>query len=214
MVRIDKLPGFPGIVRNIHAAILVGFHRCVDPARLARGDGNADAAQTVFGARQSSCQRAPVRSSVRGLKDSTACRNERRAAANFPRRDASSPEHGIDCLRARGVELQVGRAGVFVLIQNLLESLAAIGRTKNAALGVRAVRMPHGSDKKAVRIFRVNNNCSNLLRVAQSEVHPRFPRIGRFVNSVARGQVRPLQTFSAANVNHIRIRRSHSKRTH
>src|SRR5690348_12082444 len=92
--------------------------------------------------------------------------------------------------------------------------MAAIRRAKNAALGVRAVRMSHGGDEKTVRVFRVNYDRRNLLRIPQSKMCPVFSGISGFVNSITGGQVRPLQTFSAANINHIRIGKSHSKRPH
>src|SRR5882724_3159769 len=38
---------------------------------------------------------------------------------------------------------------------------------------------------------------------------PRFPRVSRFVDAVANGQIGTMQTFAAPDVNHIRIRNRH-----
>ncbi len=43
-------------------------------------------------------------------------------------------------------------------------------------------------------------------------MRPGFSRVGRFVNAIARRQVRTLQSFAAANVNNVRIGRSHRQR--
>src|SRR5438046_10591589 len=63
------------------------------------------------------------------------------------------------------------------LIQNFLERLTSIGRAKNSSLGVRAVRMPQGRNKKAVRILRIDKNRGDLPCIAQPKVRPSFSRV-------------------------------------
>src|SRR5260370_40482785 len=92
------------------------------------------------------------------------------AAAALPRRNARGPQRGVNRLRIRGIESEVGGAGVFIFVENFLESLAAVGGAEDAALGVGTVGMPFGGDENAVGIFRVDENRRDLLRVA----HARF----------------------------------------
>ena len=93
-----------------------------------------------------------------------------------------------------------------------MPGLAAIERAENAALGIRTIRMPEGGDENAVRILGIDEDRSNLLRVAQSAITlsqmlPSAARVGRFVDTVAYGKIRPAQAFAAADINRVRIRR-------
>src|SRR5882762_8514693 len=45
-------------------------------------------------------------------------------------------------------------------------------------------------------------------------MRPRFPRIRRFVNAIASSKVRPLQAFTAADINYVRIGSSDGDRPH
>ena len=74
--------------------------------------------------------------------------------------------------------------------------------------------MSQGRDKNAIRILRIYINCGNLLRVSQSQMCPRSSRIRRLVDAVAGSQVWPLQAFTAADINHLRIRGRHGERAH
>src|SRR5207249_1104445 len=141
------------------------------------------------------------------FENAAACGNKRRAAANLPGRDPSGPQGRVNCPWVRRIKRQIGRARVFALIQNFLERLTSIGRAKNSSLGVRAVRMPQGRNKKAVRILRIDKNRGDLPCIAQPKVRPSFSRVSGFIDTVAGRQVRPLQTFPAADVNDIRVGR-------
>src|ERR1051326_4216046 len=53
----------------------------------------------------------------------------------------------------------------------------------------------HGGPRDAhtVRIFRINDDCTNLLAVAQAEMLPSLSAVSGLVNSVADREVRPPQ---------------------
>ncbi len=72
--------------------------------------------------------------------------------------------------------------------------------------------MPFGSDENAVGIFRVDENHGDLLGTTQTEVRPRFSRVGGLVDSVAGREIRTLQAFAAAHVNDVRIGRCNRQR--
>ncbi len=74
--------------------------------------------------------------------------------------------------------------------------------------------MPLRRHIHSLSVLRIHHNRGNLLRIAQSQMRPGFARIGGFIDSVADRQIRPLQTFSAAHINHVRIRRRHGNRPH
>ena len=125
----------------------------------------------------------------------------------FPRPLARFPQGGVDDVGVRRVDLHVVGAGVVVLAEHLLEGPAAVGGAVHAAFRVGAVRMAEDGDEQAVGIPRVDGDLRNLLAVAQSQVSPGLAGVGRFVDAVSGGKIRPLQAFAAAHVDDIRIGR-------
>jgi len=59
--------------------------------------------------------------------------------------------------------------------------------------------------KDAIRIFWIDSQLRDLLTVAQSEMRPRLACVSRFINAVADRKIRPMQSFAAADVNHVRV---------
>ena len=92
------------------------------------------------------------------------------AAIGRPRRTARGPHAGKDHLRVSRIEHEINRPGIFIFIENLLPGLAAVERAENATLGIRTIRMPERGDKNAVRILGIDEDRSNLLRIAQSAI--------------------------------------------
>src|SRR5207247_11132606 len=116
------------------------------------------------------------------------------------------PERRTHGLGAGRVDLHLAASGILVAIKNFLERLAAIRGAKNSPLLVRPVWMPGDGDEQPLGIARVDRELRDLLPITQSQMRPRFSRVSRFVDAVANGQIRTVQTFAAPNVNHVRIR--------
>ena len=213
VVGVCLFPGFSRIVRAIHSPDLGSFCRNIDSLCIARRNRNADSPKPFARSRQSLVQRLPSIPAVRRFIEPASRDVDRSAAPYFPWRDACGPQHRVDCFRIRGIESKVSGAGVLVLVENFLESLSAVGGTKDPALGVRAVRMSFGGNENAVGIFRVDENCSDLLGVTEVlQMRPRFSGVGGFVDAIAGREIRALQSFAAAHVNDIRVGRSNGKR--
>src|SRR5438270_11706516 len=66
--------------------------------------------------------------------------------------------------------------------------------------------------KNLVGISGIDGELRNLLAVAEAKVRPGLARVGRFVNAVADRQVRPMQPLTAADIDHVRVRRRYSNR--
>ena len=66
--------------------------------------------------------------------------------------------------------------------------------------------MSGSRDKDPVWITRIDRELRDLLSVTQSEMRPGLARVGGFVDAVTHGEVRPMQTFAAPDVDHVRIR--------
>src|SRR4029077_10329908 len=110
-----------------------------------------------------------------------------------------------------GIEDKIHAAGVFILVEDFLERLAAVERTEDATLGIRAIRMTLSRDEQPIGIFGIDDDGCDLLRVAQSrsiltKMLPCAARIGRLVDTVANGEIRSAQAFAAADINRVRIR--------
>src|SRR5438045_2403524 len=69
--------------------------------------------------------------------------------------------------------------------------------------------MAEDPDENPVLVARIDNDAADLLSVAKAEVTPCLAGIGGFVDAVAGRKVRPLNSFSAPDINHVRIRRRH-----
>ena len=118
------------------------------------------------------------------------------------------PEHGVHDVGVRGIEGDVDAAGVLVLVEHLLEGLAAVGGAEEAALRVGAVRMAQHRDEQAVRVARIDDDLRNLLAVAQAQVRPGLAGVGGLVDAVAGGEVGALQPLAAADVDDVRDSRA------
>src|SRR6202022_2611020 len=81
-----------------------------------------------------------------------------------------------------------------------------------AALAIRPVGMAEDGDKHTVCIMRIDENGGDLLPIAQAEMLPGATRVAGLIDSVAGGKVWPSQAFAAADINHVRIRRSNRQR--
>src|SRR5450756_1495224 len=95
----------------------------------------------------------------------------------FPRGLSSFPENRVYRLRIRRIERHFGRAGILILVENLLERLATVRRAEHAALSVRSVRVPEHRDKDAIGILGIDDDLRDLLSVAKAEVRPCLARI-------------------------------------
>src|ERR1700719_1535426 len=58
---------------------------------------------------------------------------------------------------------------------------------------------------QAARILRIDDDGRDLVGISQPQMCPGFAGVRRFVNSVPGRQIRPLETFTAADVNHVGI---------
>ena len=75
------------------------------------------------------------------------------------------------------------------------------------ALFVWTVGMTEDGHEQPIRVAGIDDDLRNLLAVAKTEVRPRRAGVGGFVDAVTRREVRPLQSFPAADVDDVRIRR-------
>ena len=99
----------------------------------------------------------------------------------------------------------VHRAGLGTARQHLLPSDAAVHGAINAALFVGRELMAQGRDEHDVRIARIHDDRTDLLRLFQAHVLPGATRVGRFINAVAGGRVAADASFAHARVDHVGV---------
>src|SRR5215469_10256135 len=121
VVVVYTLPAFAGVVGTIDARLLLCFQRQVHALRVVRSNGDADAADDIVRGGQALGDLPPGVAAVGGFVQAAAGNDKRHAAANLPRRNTCRPEGREKGLRIGGVHHQVGCAGVFILIEDLLE---------------------------------------------------------------------------------------------
>ena len=91
------------------------------------------------------------------------------------------------------------------LVDDFLPGLAAVGGTEKAALFVRTVGMAEHGGENSIGIARIDGQRGDLLAVAQAEMSPGLSGVGRFVDSVANGEVGAMQAFAAGDINNVGI---------
>ena len=126
--------------------------------------------------------------------------------AVLPRPLAFLPQRRVDDVGIRGIDIDVLAAGVGILVEDFLKRLPAVERSKDAALFVRAVRMPERGHENPIGIARIDDDLRNLLRIAQSrQMRPRLTSVRGFVDAVADREIRARQPLTARDVHDVRI---------
>src|SRR6185312_955063 len=164
-------PALASVVGSEQTAVVTFcFDEGVHAIVIAWRNGEADASKALRVGWKPACQLMPAGAAIYRLEQSAAGAVVR--IARRPWRPARGPHVGIDDLRIGGIEGEIDTAGVLILIQNFRPALTAVGRAKDSALGVGAVRVAEHSGEYAVGIVRINDYGCDLLAVAESEVAP------------------------------------------
>ena len=203
------MPGCAGIGGSVEIDGLLGRDRGEESLGIAGGDADVGFHDSVG---QAAGELLPGAAAIGRFEDAAV-----RAVPSgvLPRAFAGLPQCGIDDIGVGRVDHDAGGADVLILVEDLLEGLAAIGRAVDAALGVRAVGVPGNRDEEPVGIAGIDGHLGNLLAVAQAEVRPGLAGVGGLVDAVADGEVWPMQSFAAADVNDVadRMARRRSRRS-
>src|SRR5207244_3970871 len=126
-------------------------------------------------------QLSPCLAAVRGFEKAAALALP---LAVFPRALAGGEEVGEDDVRVGRIEFERDRPGVFILVQNFLPSLTAVGRAEDASFFIRSVRMAEHGDEDSVGVMWIDDDGTDLLAVFQPHVPPGLAAVGGFVNAV------------------------------
>src|SRR5207237_351685 len=184
---IDTTPVFAGVVRAVDPALLRRIHQGIEPPRVRGDDADADSSKLLLGTRKSLRELPPGGAAVAGLEQPAA---GPLPGAVFPGTLPRRPEDSINGLGGGRIERQGNGTRVFVLVKYLLPRVAAVGRAKDAALGVGAVRVTEHRDKHAASVARIDDERADLLSVAQADMPPGLAAVGGSVDPVANRQVR------------------------
>ena len=178
----------------------------VEPPGVGRRDGQV----RLNHRREAVRQGLPRRAAIGRLEDPAARPRPHRV---LPRTLPLLPQRGVDDVRIGRVDVDVVAARVLVLVEHLLERLAAVERPEDAALLVGPVRVAERRDEQAVGIARIDGDARDLLRVVEAELRPCAAGVGGLVDAVTRRQVGPVQAFAAPDVDDVRIGGGHGDRS-
>src|SRR5579863_1192634 len=104
---------------------------------------------------------------------------------NAPRRAPRVPRGSEKNVGILGCNGQIRSSNVRSLFKHLAPSRAAVAGLVNPALRVGCIRMSQGGDVHYLRIPRVDDDFTDLLGIAKSDVAPGRAAIGRFVNTIS-----------------------------
>ena len=162
---VDEREGFTSVVRAEQAA-LFGFDQRIHAIGVRGSHSDADLPPAPL--RQTFGQLLPGVSPV--ARDPQ--RASRPAARHRPGRPARLPEAGEHDVGIRGVDRDVGGAGVRVNRHDLRPGLAAVLRAIDAALGIRAERLAEHRREGDIRIPRIDGHRPDLAFLSE-HVRPR-----------------------------------------
>src|SRR5258706_385136 len=140
-------------------------------------------------------------SAVARRQDSAALSATRAA----PRVDLDLPHAGEEHTRIRRIHDEIGRARGVVDEQDLRPGLAPVGRSEDAAFGLRAVGASERRDVNVVGIFRVNDDARDASRVLEACALPVLAGVRGFPHAPAKGDVASDEGFSGAGPYDVRI---------
>src|SRR5260370_14761141 len=130
-----------------------------------------------------------------------------------PRVNLELPHTGEKHARIARVHGDVGAAGVLVNEQRALPALAAVGGAKDAALLLRAVRMPQRAREHDVRIARIDADAADTRGPIEPQMDPRLARVGRKEDADANRDVAADEGVTGSSPDDVRIGRSNRQRT-
>src|SRR5581483_797844 len=81
----------------------------------------------------------------------------------------------VNRFRVVRIDNDVGDAGVLANLQNLVPGLAAISRFVESAIAARTPQRSLRRDVNDVRIFRIDRDAADVLRILETNIAPGLP---------------------------------------
>src|SRR6185437_7098846 len=167
--------------------------------RICRCNCESDSADRRCG--QAGDQLLPCRAAVDRFINSAAGAT----ADHLPRITHDLPHARIDHEWILRVHDHVADASGVIDVKHLLPSLATIGSTEDATLGVRSPGMPYGSDEDRFGIFRSDDNRGDLPGIIESHVSPGAAAVRRVINTVSCADVVAKIGLTGSHPDHVWI---------
>src|SRR4051812_25804820 len=178
----DERPIVAAVVRAIEPRLpFSGVYQCVHAATIRARNCETHSSPLAYW--QSIARDLfPSQPAVGGFVQSTPGPADRRICT--PRRPARLPQRGKNDLRISWIQRHINGAGVLVFVQNFLPGGAPIGGAKYAALWVGSIGVAQRGDQNHAGVARIDDNASDLPRIAQADVFPGEATVDGFINAV------------------------------
>jgi len=115
--------------------------------------------------------------------------------------------HRVEHIGVQRIHMQLPTPGVITRMENVGPCLAPIRRLEDAPVTAGLPVRPIGGDPDSVRILRVDDDLTDLLRLPEAFVGPARPAIGALVDPVSRHEIGVGVVLAGAYPDHVRIRR-------
>src|SRR2546425_7933812 len=96
---------------------------------------------------------------------------------------------------------------IFITIQNMLPSFAAIDRAIDAAFFIWTMGMSEGRDVDEIGVLRMDTNLADVACIFQAYVRPGLATIGRFIDTVTMSHVAANCCLARPNVEDVGVGR-------
>jgi len=119
--------------------------------------------------------------------------------------DLQLPHAGEEHARIVRIHGDVRAAGVLVDEQHAVPRSAAVGRSEDAALRLRAVRVAERAGEDDVGVLRVDDHARDAAGPIEAHARPRFAGVGRLVDAIADRDVASDECLAGAGPDRVRI---------
>ena len=196
-------PVHAAVVRAVQTALRAfRLHLRIHHLGIRLRDVDPDLANQIVG--QAVAHMRPVIAAVRRFVDAAFAR--RAAADNRPRLALRAPRARIDLVGVRPIDRNRDGAGLLVDEEHLFPGLAAVLRSKDAALRAPAERIALRRRVNDVGILRIDLDLADLADVFEAGELPGLSRVGRLVDAAPEDHVRTDRFAAGSHVDDVRIR--------
>src|SRR5262249_36368082 len=151
----------------------------------------------------------PSDAAVGGLEDAAA----RSAAGAIPGAQLKLPHSGEEDARIVGIHGQIGAAGVFVDLQDLLPRLPAVCGAEDSALRLCSVGVAERAGKDDIRIARIDEHAADAAGLLESHQSPRLASIERAIDTYSDGDVAADERLAGAGPDDVGVGRGDRERS-
>lgn len=119
-----------------------------------------------------------------------------------------APHGGVEDIWIIGIHFEVGRASIFVEVEDLFPGGSTVDGFKDTALFVAIPEVAHGGDEEDVFVFGVDCDIGNAFGIFEADGLPFLAVVGRLIDAGAYADAVAGPGLTGTDVDDVSVRRS------